>query len=115
MTREDVETYAEKQKDAAARAWAKHAAPLAPQASPTRGDMAPSSAGESAGAPSRTPANATPGTGRPEERVRFSRRRQTIARRLVEAQQTAAMLTTFNEVDMSAVMDVRARRKESFK
>lgn len=52
---------------------------------------------------------------RPEERVRFSRRRQTIARRLVEAQQTAAMLTTFNEVDMSAVMDVRARRKEAFK
>ena len=49
------------------------------------------------------------------QRKRFSRRRQTIANRLVEAQQTAAMLTTFNEVDMSAVMDVRARRKESFK
>jgi 2-oxoglutarate dehydrogenase E2 component (dihydrolipoamide succinyltransferase) len=50
-----------------------------------------------------------------EERKRFSRRRQTIAARLVEAQQTAAMLTTFNEVDMSAVMDLRARRKEAFK
>jgi 2-oxoglutarate dehydrogenase E2 component (dihydrolipoamide succinyltransferase) len=50
-----------------------------------------------------------------EERKRFSRRRQTIANRLVEAQQTAAMLTTFNEVDMSAVMDLRARRKEAFK
>ena len=49
-----------------------------------------------------------------EERVRLSRRRQTIARRLVEAQQTAAMLTTFNEVDMSAVMDIRARRRDSF-
>jgi 2-oxoglutarate dehydrogenase E2 component (dihydrolipoamide succinyltransferase) len=47
--------------------------------------------------------------------VRFSRRRQTIAARLVEAQQTAAMLTTFNEVDMSAVMAVRARRKVAFK
>ena len=45
----------------------------------------------------------------------MTKRRQTIARRLVEAQQTAAMLTTFNEVDMSAVMNVRARRKESFK
>ncbi len=45
----------------------------------------------------------------------MSRRRQTIARRLVEAQHTAAMLTTFNEVDMSAVMDIRSRRKESFK
>jgi 2-oxoglutarate dehydrogenase E2 component (dihydrolipoamide succinyltransferase) len=52
---------------------------------------------------------------RPEERVRMSKRRATIARRLVEAQQTAAMLTTFNEVDMSAVMALRERRKESFK
>ena len=50
-----------------------------------------------------------------EERVRLSRRRQTIAQRLVEAQHTAAMLTTFNEIDMSAVMEVRSRRKESFK
>jgi 2-oxoglutarate dehydrogenase E2 component (dihydrolipoamide succinyltransferase) len=49
-----------------------------------------------------------------EERVRMSRRRQTIAKRLVEAQQTAAMLTTFNEVDMTAVMELRSRRKEEF-
>jgi 2-oxoglutarate dehydrogenase E2 component (dihydrolipoamide succinyltransferase) len=49
-----------------------------------------------------------------EERVRLSRRRQTIASRLVEAQQTAAMLTTFNEADMSAVMELRNRRKEEF-
>ncbi|MDQ3863191.1 MAG: 2-oxoglutarate dehydrogenase complex dihydrolipoyllysine-residue succinyltransferase [Actinomycetota bacterium] len=49
-----------------------------------------------------------------EERVRLSRRRQTIAQRLVESQQTAAMLTTFNEVDMSVVMELRKRRKESF-
>ena len=51
----------------------------------------------------------------PEERIRMSRRRQTIAQRLVEAQHNAAMLTTFNEVDMSAIMDVRARRKDAFK
>lgn len=50
-----------------------------------------------------------------EERVRLSRRRQVIAQRLVQAQQTAAMLTTFNEVDMTAVMDIRKRRKDSFK
>jgi len=50
-----------------------------------------------------------------EERIRLSRRRQTIAQRLVEAQHTAAMLTTFNEIDMSAVMEVRNRRKGSFK
>jgi 2-oxoglutarate dehydrogenase E2 component (dihydrolipoamide succinyltransferase) len=49
-----------------------------------------------------------------EERVRLSRRRQTIASRLVEAQQTAAMLTTFNEADMGAVMELRNRRKEEF-
>lgn len=49
-----------------------------------------------------------------EERVRMSRRRRTIAQRLVEAQRTAAMLTTFNEVDMSAVMDLRQRRRDSF-
>jgi 2-oxoglutarate dehydrogenase E2 component (dihydrolipoamide succinyltransferase) len=52
---------------------------------------------------------------RREERQRMSRRRATIARRLVEAQQTAAMLTTFNEVDMTAVMDLRARQKDAFK
>lgn len=51
---------------------------------------------------------------RREERVRMSRRRRTIAARLVEAQQNAAMLTTFNDVDMSAVMEIRSRRKQSF-
>lgn len=45
----------------------------------------------------------------------MSRRRQTIAARLVQAQQTAAMLTTFNEIDMGAVMELRKRRRDSFK
>lgn len=49
-----------------------------------------------------------------EERVRMTKLRQTIARRLKEAQSTAAMLTTFNEVDMKAVMDLRARYKDVF-
>jgi 2-oxoglutarate dehydrogenase E2 component (dihydrolipoamide succinyltransferase) len=52
---------------------------------------------------------------RTEERVRMSKRRATIAKRLVEAQSTAAMLTTFNEVDMSAVMALRERHKQPFK
>jgi len=52
---------------------------------------------------------------RSEERVRMSKRRATIAKRLVEAQSTAAMLTTFNEVDMSAVMALRERHKQAFK
>jgi 2-oxoglutarate dehydrogenase E2 component (dihydrolipoamide succinyltransferase) len=51
---------------------------------------------------------------RREDRARMSKRRATIARRLVEAQHNAAMLTTFNEVDMSAVMGLRERRKEAF-
>ena len=49
-----------------------------------------------------------------EERVRMTRLRQTIARRLKEAQQTAAMLTTFNEVDMSAIMALRNTYKDAF-
>ena len=49
-----------------------------------------------------------------EERVRMTKLRQTIARRLKEAQSTAAMLTTFNEVDMKAVMDLRAKYKDVF-
>jgi 2-oxoglutarate dehydrogenase E2 component (dihydrolipoamide succinyltransferase) len=52
---------------------------------------------------------------RTEERIRMSKRRATIARRLVEAQSTAAMLTTFNEIDMTAVQGVRERHKQTFK
>ncbi|QQP80815.1 2-oxoglutarate dehydrogenase complex dihydrolipoyllysine-residue succinyltransferase [Bacillus sp. TK-2] len=51
---------------------------------------------------------------KPVERVKMSRRRQTIAKRLVEVQQTSAMLTTFNEVDMSAIMELRKERKDAF-
>ena len=50
-----------------------------------------------------------------EERVRMSMRRKTIARRMVEAQQSAAMLTTFNEIDMSRVMELRRKYKDHFK
>jgi 2-oxoglutarate dehydrogenase E2 component (dihydrolipoamide succinyltransferase) len=49
-----------------------------------------------------------------EERVKMSRLRQTIARRLKEAQHTAAMLTTFNDIDMTAVMDLRKQYKDLF-
>jgi 2-oxoglutarate dehydrogenase E2 component (dihydrolipoamide succinyltransferase) len=49
-----------------------------------------------------------------EERVKMTRLRQTVARRLKEAQNTAAMLTTFNEADMSAVMAARAKYKDTF-
>jgi len=48
------------------------------------------------------------------ERIRMTRRRQTIANRLVEVQQNSAMLTTFNEVDMTNIMNLRSRRKDAF-
>ncbi len=57
---------------------------------------------------------ATTSDGRPEERVPMTRLRKRVAERLVEAQQTAAILTTFNEVDLKAVSDLRARYRDSF-
>jgi 2-oxoglutarate dehydrogenase E2 component (dihydrolipoamide succinyltransferase) len=67
-------------------------------------------------APAPSPAAPAPAPtgGRREERVRMTRLRQTIASRLKEAQNTAAMLTTFNDVDMSAVMEARAKYKDLF-
>ncbi|MET3695943.1 2-oxoglutarate dehydrogenase E2 component [Bacillus oleivorans] len=69
-------------------------------------------------APSQPVAAAQPAAvvadGKPVERIKMTRRRQTIAKRLVDVQHTAAMLTTFNEVDMTAVMDLRKRRKDQF-
>lgn len=68
-----------------------------------------------AAAPAPAPAPAAPrATGPREERVKMTRLRQTIARRLKESQNTAAQLTTFNEVDMSAIMALRAQYKDSF-
>ena len=51
----------------------------------------------------------------PEEKIRMTRLRQTIAKRLKQAQQNAAILTTFNEVDMSSVMEMRKENQEDFK
>jgi 2-oxoglutarate dehydrogenase E2 component (dihydrolipoamide succinyltransferase) len=82
---------------AAAGAAVQALAPAAPAAAP---------------APARAPS--APDDAAREERVRMTRLRQTIARRLKEAQNTAAMLTTFNEVDMSAVMALRAQYRDLF-
>ncbi|MBD2846087.1 2-oxoglutarate dehydrogenase complex dihydrolipoyllysine-residue succinyltransferase [Paenibacillus sp. IB182496] len=76
--------------------------------------QAPAAAGQ-APAPSQPAAAASAPEGKEVERRKMSRRRQTIAKRLVEAQHTAAMLTTFNEVDMTAIMELRKRRKDAFK
>ena len=81
------------------------AAPLPAAPTPVATPAAP--------APAAKPAEPRPVHER-EERVRMTRLRQTIARRLKEAQETAAMLTTFNEVDMSAVMAMRAHYKDAF-
>ena len=65
-------------------------------------------------APAAVAAAAAAPTERREERVKMTRLRQTIARRLKEAQNSAAMLTTFNDVDMSAVIEARAKYKDMF-
>jgi 2-oxoglutarate dehydrogenase E2 component (dihydrolipoamide succinyltransferase) len=89
-------------------------------------EEAASSSGNGKGTPAPEPVKAKPAPpvseaprrepgDRTEERVRMSKRRATIARRLVEAQSTAAMLSTFNEADMSAVMALRERHKQAFK
>ena len=66
-------------------------------------------------APAPAPVSSPAPTGdRREERVRMTRLRQTVAKRLKEAQNTAAMLTTFNDVDMSAVIEARNRYKDLF-
>jgi 2-oxoglutarate dehydrogenase E2 component (dihydrolipoamide succinyltransferase) len=65
-------------------------------------------------APAPAARTTTPDDGAREERVRMTKLRQTIARRLKDAQNTAAMLTTFNEVDMSEVMALRSRYKDAF-
>ncbi|WP_298172555.1 2-oxoglutarate dehydrogenase complex dihydrolipoyllysine-residue succinyltransferase [Novosphingobium sp.] len=81
------------------------AAAVAKQAAPAPVVAAP--------APAPVPVVAVSG-GRNEERVKMTRLRQTIAKRLKQAQETAAMLTTFNDVDMSAVMEARAKYKDVF-
>ncbi len=105
VTREDVLSFVQQQSQ--------------PQAAPaptngTSGESAPAAAPAAAAGGDAAPFSLLSETRR-EERVRMSRRRQTIARRLVEAQQNAAMLTTFNEVDMTAIMDLRKRRRDAFK
>jgi 2-oxoglutarate dehydrogenase E2 component (dihydrolipoamide succinyltransferase) len=82
----------------------------------TSGAPAPSKPAPTPSAPPRpmAPAAEAPARGERETRERMSRRRQTIARRLVEAQQTTASLTTFNEVDLSRVMELRKRRQDAF-
>jgi 2-oxoglutarate dehydrogenase E2 component (dihydrolipoamide succinyltransferase) len=92
----------------------------------TKDDVLAAAEGQKAEAPTPVPAQAAPASPPPaptaprqqgerrEERVRMTRLRQTIAKRLKEAQNTAALLTTFNDVDMSAVMAARTRYKDLF-
>ena len=83
---------------------------LAKPAQPAPAPVAPAPA--PAPTPMRAPAG--PDDSAREERVRLTKLRQTIARRLKDAQNTAAMLTTFNEVDMSEVMAMRGKYKDAF-
>ncbi|WP_077531211.1 2-oxoglutarate dehydrogenase complex dihydrolipoyllysine-residue succinyltransferase [Vreelandella utahensis] len=79
----------------------------------------PASAAQSSGSGSQAaapgaPAGSMPQGERPEKRVPMTRMRASIAKRLVDVQQTTAMLTTFNEVNMQPIMDIRQQYKESF-
>jgi len=78
------------------------------------GAPAPAPVQPTAPAPAAQPTAPAVPDARGEERVKMTRLRQRIAERLKEAQNTAAMLTTFNEVDMTAVLDARKRYKEAF-
>lgn len=79
----------------------------------TKEDVLAAAAAPVAAAPVAPTAPATQ-SARPEERVPMTRLRKTVARRLKEAQETAALLTTFNDVDMSAVVEARAKYKDLF-
>ncbi len=90
------------------------AAQQSPAAAPAPPPLPPARSARPAAPPPPPAPPRTPGT-RAETRERMSKRRLTIARNLVEAQRTAAMLTTFNEVDMTELMALRERRKQAFK
>ena len=84
--------------------------PAAPAPAPQTAPAAPPATAP----PQQAPANAAPAGGRAEERVAMTPIRRRIAERLVESQQQAALLTTFNEIDMSAVMNFRRQYRDAF-
>ena len=108
VTKEDVAGYVERKTEAPSVPTSPEPAP-APAPTP-----APATAPTPAPAEPRAPAPAVPAGDRPEQRVPMSRLRARIAERLVQSQSTAAILTTFNEVNMQAIMDLRARYKDKF-
>ncbi|MFB4202227.1 MULTISPECIES: 2-oxoglutarate dehydrogenase complex dihydrolipoyllysine-residue succinyltransferase [Arhodomonas] len=108
ITKEDVQRYLDSG-DSGGDSGAAERKPREPEPAGRRSAPAESKSPE---APAVSEAAA--GGDRPERRVPMTRLRQRIAERLVEAQQTAAMLTTFNEVNMKPVMDLRARYKDQF-
>jgi 2-oxoglutarate dehydrogenase E2 component (dihydrolipoamide succinyltransferase) len=119
VTSEDVRTYLQQREQPQPVPSVSSAVVAPPPGQPAQVPPRPQAPSNGTGASPAAPAAPAPQLlltprGR-EERIRMSRRRQTIAQRLVEAQQTAAMLTTFNEIDMSAVLELRSRRKDSFK
>jgi 2-oxoglutarate dehydrogenase E2 component (dihydrolipoamide succinyltransferase) len=110
ITKEDVAAHVEK-KPAPSGAPSPSPSPAAP--APLAAPAPSATPAPSTTAPSATAAPALAGD-RPEQRVAMSRLRARIAERLVQSQSTAAILTTFNEVNMQAIMDLRARYKTSF-
>ncbi|MGE5223572.1 MAG: 2-oxoglutarate dehydrogenase complex dihydrolipoyllysine-residue succinyltransferase [Omnitrophica WOR_2 bacterium] len=114
ITKGDVENYIQKEASAEPIKINQVVQPPATAEAATRPETQPITAARPAEAPTSPVFYIAEGDGRTEERIKMTRRRRTIAKRLVEAQQTAAILTTFNEIDMYAVMEVRRRRNEAF-
>ncbi len=114
IRREDVERAVAERKEKAVAEGAGSASDSGASDGPARDAIEPTGTPAPAH-PAGTTAGATGETrDSREEIIPMSRRRRTIASRLVEAQQTAAMLTTFNEIDMSTVMTIRRRNREAF-
>jgi 2-oxoglutarate dehydrogenase E2 component (dihydrolipoamide succinyltransferase) len=114
LTKDDVIAAADAQKSSPAQGPQQSTTLLGTQAGAQAPQAkAPAVEESKPSAPGPRPAAGSTGE-RKEERVKMSRIRQTIAKRLKEAQNTAAMLTTFNDVDMTAVIDARARYKDLF-
>jgi 2-oxoglutarate dehydrogenase E2 component (dihydrolipoamide succinyltransferase) len=109
LTKADVVGFLDKKPSAAAPAAAIAAAAAAPTPAPAAARAAAPAARPAAPQPTPAPSGA-----RAEQRVPMTRLRARIAQRLIEAQSTQALLTSFNEVDLTAVQELRARYKERF-
>ena len=114
LTKADVVAFLGRQANGSGTSSASAAAAATPPVSAAAPTVSSASTASPAPVVARAPARPAPAGGRAEQRVPMTRLRQRIAQRLVEAQSTQALLTSFNEVDLTAVQELRARYKDRF-